>query len=152
MLDLYKNIRKKRLELGMSQDELAKKTGYKDRTSISKIEAGKVDLSQSKIKAFALALDTTTSELLGSDIKQGREGRSKVWSEFLSAIRPYMVDKTIQITHSAEGAFASFKLKPFDEADVEALTKIVTEFHEETGLTIDLKVDAFPRTEKATKE
>lgn len=45
MNQLYKNIRSRRLQLGMSQEELAQKVGYTDRTSIAKIEAGKVDLS-----------------------------------------------------------------------------------------------------------
>ena len=65
MLQLYHNIRHRRLELGMSQETLAEKVGYSDRTSIAKIEAGKVDLSQSKILAFAEALNTTASDLLG---------------------------------------------------------------------------------------
>ena len=49
MLTLYKNIKKLREELGMSQDELAEKTGYTSRSSIAKIEKGLVDLQQSKI-------------------------------------------------------------------------------------------------------
>ena len=40
MANLYENIRKRREALGMSQNELATKTGYSDRTSISKIESG----------------------------------------------------------------------------------------------------------------
>lgn len=63
MLELYKNIKKYRELRGMSQDDLAKKTGYSDRTSISKIEAGKVDLSQSKIVQFADALGVAVSDL-----------------------------------------------------------------------------------------
>ena len=65
MLPLYLNIRHLRESLGMSQEELAQKTGYKSRTSIAKIEAGKVDLSQSKILQFADALGTTTAYLMG---------------------------------------------------------------------------------------
>lgn len=65
MLDLYANIKNRRLALGMSQEELAQKVGYADRTSIAKIEAGKVDISQSKIMAFAAALNVTASELMG---------------------------------------------------------------------------------------
>ena len=38
MLALYKNIKARRLELKMSQDRLAELTGYKDRSSIAKIE------------------------------------------------------------------------------------------------------------------
>ena len=62
---LYDNIRKRRLELEMSQDELAQKTGYSDKSMISKIEGGKVDLTQSKIYIFAKALKTNPGDLMG---------------------------------------------------------------------------------------
>lgn len=65
MLELYKNIRHLREEKGMSQDTLAKLTGYSDRSSITKIEKGLVDLQQSKIELFAKALNTTTRDLVG---------------------------------------------------------------------------------------
>ena len=65
MLELYKRIRKRREELGLSQDELAKKFGYKSRSSINKIEKGENDIPQSKIVAFAEALDTTPEYLMG---------------------------------------------------------------------------------------
>ena len=64
-MTLYDNIKTLRENLKMSQDELAKKVGYKDRTSIAKIESGKVDLSQSKIFAFAKALNVSPEELMG---------------------------------------------------------------------------------------
>lgn len=66
MLELYKNIKLFRERLNMSQNELAQKTGYTSRSSIAKIEKGEVDLPLSKIELFALALDTTPSELMGS--------------------------------------------------------------------------------------
>lgn len=65
MLDLYRNIKKYRVDLGMSQEELAQKTGYKSRTSIAKIEKGLVDLPQSKIALFAKALNVNTEVLMG---------------------------------------------------------------------------------------
>lgn len=65
MLEAYKRIRELRIAAGLSQDELAKKTGYNDRSSIAKIEAGKVDLTQSKLVAFANALNTTPGYLMG---------------------------------------------------------------------------------------
>ena len=67
MLDLYKNIKEKRMALKMSQDTLAELTGYKDRSSIAKIEKGDVDISESKIREFAKALKTTPQELTGWD-------------------------------------------------------------------------------------
>ena len=65
MLEAYKRFRELRISAGLSQDELAKKTGYNDRSSIAKIEAGKVDLTQSKLVAFADALNTTPGYLMG---------------------------------------------------------------------------------------
>lgn len=67
MTDLYKNIRALREARNMSQEELAYRTGYTSRSSIAKIEAGDVDLSQSKILLFAKALGTTPQALMGID-------------------------------------------------------------------------------------
>lgn len=65
MLELYKNIKKYRMAAKLTQEELARRTGYTDRSSIAKIEKGAVDLSQSKIKQFAEALGTTPGQLMG---------------------------------------------------------------------------------------
>lgn len=71
-MTLYERIRQLRINAGMSQDDLARALGYKDRSMITKIEAGKVDISQKKILAFALALNTTPSYLMGwSDTNPG---------------------------------------------------------------------------------
>ena len=53
---LYERIKSRREELGLSQEELAHRIGYKDRSSIAKIESGVNDITQSKIKAIADAL------------------------------------------------------------------------------------------------
>lgn len=64
-MKLYENIKARREELGMTQEELAFKLGYKSRSTINKIELGKSDIPQSKIKAFADVLQTTPSALMG---------------------------------------------------------------------------------------
>lgn len=64
-METFENIKKYRLRAGLSQDELAKKTGYNDRSSIAKIESGKVDLSESKILLFAKALGVSPATLMG---------------------------------------------------------------------------------------
>lgn len=62
------NIRKRRFELKMSQQELANAMGYKSRTTIAKIESGENDVTQNKIRKFAQILDTTVENLiLGND-------------------------------------------------------------------------------------
>ena len=65
MATLYERIKSRRTELGLTVEELAHKMGYKDKSSISKIENGKADIPQSKIAAFADALQTTPAYLMG---------------------------------------------------------------------------------------
>lgn len=65
METIYERIRRLRQENNMSQDELAKKTGYTSRSTINKIEAGKIDISRAKIKFFADALGVTPAYLMG---------------------------------------------------------------------------------------
>lgn len=70
MLDLYKNIKKYRNQRDMSQAELARKTGYNDRSSIAKIESGSVDLPLDKVELFAKALGVSSAVLLGWECGQ----------------------------------------------------------------------------------
>lgn len=72
MEKVYENIKKLRIERGLSQEELAKRTGYTDRSSIAKIESGKVDLTNSKIAEFARALGIDPSDLMGWKTKNTR--------------------------------------------------------------------------------
>lgn len=65
MLDLYKNIKMCRLSLGWSQTDLANKVGYSDKSMISKIEKGAVDLSQSQIIKFAEVFGVAPADLFG---------------------------------------------------------------------------------------
>ena len=58
-------IKQRRIELNMSQQELAEKVGYKTRSAINKIELGHRDIRQKQIQAFAEALNTTTEYLMG---------------------------------------------------------------------------------------
>lgn len=67
MLQLYENIKTRRKAAGLTQEELARRTGYTDRSSIARIEKGEIDLPQSKIKQFAEALGTTPGHLMGWD-------------------------------------------------------------------------------------
>ncbi len=65
METIYERIRRLRQEHNLSQDELARKTGYTSRSTINKIEAGKIDISRAKIKTFADALGVTPAYLMG---------------------------------------------------------------------------------------
>lgn len=62
------NIRQRRFELKMTQQELADAMGYKCRATIAKIESGENDVTQSKLIKFAAVLDTSIETLIsGSD-------------------------------------------------------------------------------------
>ena len=65
MLPLYKNIKKLRKENKWTQEDLSSRMGYTDRSMIAKIEAGKVDLSQSKILEFANVFGVLPGDLMG---------------------------------------------------------------------------------------
>lgn len=65
MLKLYKNIKELRKLNNWTQEELAHRIGYTDRSSIAKIEAGQTDLSQSKIMEFAEVFGIEPGDLMG---------------------------------------------------------------------------------------
>lgn len=58
-------IKRRRDELGISQEQLAEILGYKSKTSIHKVEQGITDLPLSKVKMFAEALKTTPAYIMG---------------------------------------------------------------------------------------
>ena len=64
-MELHEKIKALREERGLSQEALAQKTGYTDRSSIAKIEKGQVSLSAAKIALFAQALGVTPGRLTG---------------------------------------------------------------------------------------
>lgn len=67
----YKNmtigerIRNRRIELDLTQDDLAARLGYKHRSSITRIEADGENIKQSQIVAFAHALNTSVAYIMG---------------------------------------------------------------------------------------
>ena len=70
-MNIGDRIKNRRLELNMTQDELAKKLGYKTRGSVTKIECGYQNLTQPKIVDMAKALDTTPAYLMGWEDNMG---------------------------------------------------------------------------------
>ena len=76
MSTIGNNILLLRKQLGWSQEELAKKMGYKTKSSINKIELGKNDIPQSKIVQFADVLGTTPAFLMGWNENEAQETNS----------------------------------------------------------------------------
>ena len=65
MHTLGERIKKRRKELKLTQEELAKKLGYKSLTTINKIESNINDITTEKVKDFAKALETSIPYLMG---------------------------------------------------------------------------------------
>lgn len=78
MAEIGKRIREKREAIGMTQEELASKLGYKNKSSIAKIETGANDIVQSKVIEFANVLNTTVSYLMGWDTPESKSHKGIV--------------------------------------------------------------------------
>lgn len=77
-MELGDKIKKLRIELGMTQEELAEKVGYKSKSTINKIEKNVNDISFEKISVLAKVLKCSPAYLMGwteekpqSKIKEG---------------------------------------------------------------------------------
>ena len=57
-------IKNRRLEIGMSQRELARKMGYSDNSTLNRIEKGTVDVTQAKVVQFAKVLNVSIAYLM----------------------------------------------------------------------------------------
>lgn len=112
-MTIGERIKARREELNMTQDELAKKIGYKSRSSINKIELDLYNLKQSKIKTIADALETTPSYIMG-------------WSEPKAHITSISVQSFPLLGNVACGKplFADEQIETY----VEATTKIHADF------------------------
>lgn len=64
-MTIAERIRQRREELNLTQEELAKKVGYKSRASINKVELGKAGVSSEMLTKLAKALHTTETYLIG---------------------------------------------------------------------------------------
>lgn len=63
-------IKQRRIALGMSQEEVAIKAGYKSRSSVNKLESSR-NLPLSKVEKMAIALECTPAYLMGWEDENG---------------------------------------------------------------------------------
>lgn len=73
---LYENIKKYRESNGWNQTELAEKMDYSDKSMISKVENGKVDLNISQIMKFAEVFDVPADVLMGFEVSEAYNNAS----------------------------------------------------------------------------
>lgn len=75
-MELADQVKLKRQELEMSQDELARRMGYKSRSSINKIEMGR-PVSQKIIVKLAESLNITPAYLMGWEDDESEKKKKK---------------------------------------------------------------------------
>ncbi len=116
MSQISTNIKDRRIRLGMTQTELAMRTGYSDKSMISQIESGKIDLPLSRVEVFARALRTTIPDLLGWGEPNERftTTRINVYSSVHAGIPDEMIDDVVDfedIPSSWNGEYFGVKVK-----------------------------------------
>lgn len=92
-MEIGEKIKKRRLELGWSQRELAYKMGYTNNSTLVKIEKGIVDVSQSRIVQFSEVLGVSIAYLMDweederkNDLQADIILRMRSDTEFMSAV------------------------------------------------------------------
>lgn len=135
-MEIGERIKARREELGMSQDELARKVGYKWRSSINKIELGGQRLPQKKIVEIARALRVTPSYLMGweDNMYIDDEGNPALAAE-LTAIQEELVEKIFMLVPTYQTMLLDLidKISVMDSASLKLLVKIASNMVEEDG-------------------
>ena len=91
-MNIGQRIRSQREKLGLTQEELAKKLGYKSRSSVNKVETSR-ELSNKKVLQYAEALDCSPAYLMGwEEIDShfsGHEASDEVYRKFTQNIEKH---------------------------------------------------------------
>ena len=95
--NIGQRIMERRQELGLTQEELAFRMGYKTKSAINKIELGVNDVSQSKVVKFAEALHTSIAYLMGWEEEEKKttenDSLSKDMVELINRIKALPEEK-----------------------------------------------------------
>lgn len=107
-------IKYRREQLEMSQDELARRLGYKSRSSINKIENDASGLPQTKIAAIANALQTTPAYIMG-------------WEE-MQKKNDALTDIVVRLRTDGKFSSAVERLSQLDEVQLASVMQVVDAF------------------------
>lgn len=119
-MTLGEKVKARREQIGMTQEELARKMGYKSKSSITKIEKGERDLPQSKIKQIADCLGTSPSYLMGWQRDEPRIDMDMLHK----AVEMVIKEQTEQIEPDRIDVIAE-KLEKLSDADLDRLEAII---------------------------
>lgn len=99
-------IKKRRLELGLTQEELALKMGYKGKTSVCVAENKGDNVTTTKVKKFAKALDISYNYLIGdydeNDIEPEQSTRAKEFMKLFENVGPDVQESVVTLLKSAQ--------------------------------------------------
>lgn len=112
-MDIGQRIKKRREELNMTQEELAKKLGYANRSSVNKVENAR-ELSMKKINLYAKALETTVPYLMG-------------WEDKNDIIESADIDTELILMDEQIKEYA-IKLSKLSEEDKKDIMKMIDRF------------------------
>ena len=114
MSTLGQRIRKRREELGLTQTELAQRLGYKSKVSVSHAESDRDDMTTTRIRKYAKALETTPAYLMGWEDKQA----SQIYEEEKA--------RTMLEAYSMRGYWAYHLLEIGDKIPKEGLNELIS--------------------------
>ena len=100
-MEIGEKIKRRRMELGLSQRELARRMGYSDNSTLARIEQGKVDVYQNKIVQFSEVLGVSVAYLMDWEEEQKKNDiqadiilRMRTDTDFMSAVESlYKLDR-----------------------------------------------------------
>lgn len=130
-MTIGEKIAKRRKELDLTQEQLAKKLGYKSKSTINKIELGINDMTQSRVVSFAEALNVSVAYLMGwddeqpADIPDGLSEEETAMLDLFSRLSPGARENTLQALRI---------LGSLQEADQRAVSDLVLAVLQTKGL------------------
>ena len=91
-----KKLKERRLQLNMTQDELAQKMGYKSRSTINKIEMDRHDVSRAKLIKLSAILDVDPTYFIDDIQHDDRHGEIMKYAKLLSELDKDKLDNVMQ--------------------------------------------------------
>ena len=105
MTGLGQRIKAARLELGISQTELANRLGLRSKSTICKIERGEDNLTADTIVKYAEALGVSIPYLMGREelkISGEQSKRNKEFMELFQNVDPVVQESVVNLLKSAQ--------------------------------------------------
>lgn len=124
MKHIGEKIKQRRKMLNLSQDELAKRMGYKSRSSINKIELGQTDVTRTKIIEFAKFLETTPTYLMDLEENDNYYGDITKTTEYLED-KPDLLEIYNNIVNNDNLVLLFDNVKDLDPEDMEIILRVV---------------------------